>query len=256
MKMPMKSNPRKRLKATAQRAVAAAQDDYFDDEPNMRLSRAFVVVLILHVIAVGGIFLFNQLKRGQSGSAVASANTTVDTPVRTPDNPSTVVRIHYLRTGETVSDVAATYGVAVSDILTASGLESAEGVKSGTELRVPPRSASSPVPLDVRRLVDQPRTPPTDLVKASEPTATVKKQPPAPDVVRSIVSAPPKSNETKGAPAPEAAGGKTYVVVKGDNPASIARKNGVSYEKLLKANNIDDPKKLQIGQKLVIPAKN
>ena len=40
---------------------------------------------------------------------------------------------------------------------------------------------------------------------------------------------------------------------RGDSPAVIARKFKVSYPELLKANNIGDPKKLQIGQKLLIP---
>ena len=48
-------------------------------------------------------------------------------------------------------------------------------------------------------------------------------------------------------------GGKTYVVQKGDNPAGIAKKFKVSYTELLKTNNIEDPKKLQIGQRLLIP---
>jgi hypothetical protein len=36
-------------------------DDY-DDEPQTKLSSAFVVVLILHVVAVGGIYAFNSIK--------------------------------------------------------------------------------------------------------------------------------------------------------------------------------------------------
>ena len=47
--------------------------------------------------------------------------------------------------------------------------------------------------------------------------------------------------------------GKFYVVQSGDSPARIAKKFKVSYADLLKVNNIEDPKKLQIGQKLVIP---
>jgi LysM repeat protein len=43
------------------------------------------------------------------------------------------------------------------------------------------------------------------------------------------------------------------VVQRGDSPAGIAKKFKVSYVSLLKTNNIDDPKKLQIGQKLLIP---
>ncbi len=53
-----------------------------------------------------------------------------------------------------------------------------------------------------------------------------------------------------------ATSGKTYVVVKGDNPVKIARKLGVSYDALLEVNKIDDPRKLQIGQKLLVPAKS
>ena len=47
--------------------------------------------------------------------------------------------------------------------------------------------------------------------------------------------------------------GKIYVVVKGDNPVTIARHLHVSYDALLELNQIDDPRKLQIGQKLRIP---
>ena len=36
-------------------------------------------------------------------------------------------------------------------------------------------------------------------------------------------------------------------------PAGIAKKFKVSYADLLRTNNIEDPKKLQIGQKLLIP---
>ena len=45
-----------------------------------------------------------------------------------------------------------------------------------------------------------------------------------------------------------------YTVVKGDNPYKIAKKFKITPEELMKANNITDPKKIQIGQKLKIPA--
>jgi len=44
-------------------------------------------------------------------------------------------------------------------------------------------------------------------------------------------------------------------VVKGDNPVTIAKKFKVSYDDLVALNHIDDPRKLQIGQKLLIPTK-
>ena len=47
--------------------------------------------------------------------------------------------------------------------------------------------------------------------------------------------------------------GKTYIVKKGDNPVTIAKKLKVPYDDLIALNHIDDPRKLQIGQKLLIP---
>ena len=49
--------------------------------------------------------------------------------------------------------------------------------------------------------------------------------------------------------------GKTYLVVKGDNPVTIAKKLKVPYDDLIALNHIEDPRKLQIGQKLLIPKK-
>ena len=39
------------------------------------------------------------------------------------------------------------------------------------------------------------------------------------------------------------------------SPVSIAKKLKVPYDDLMAANHIDDPHKLQIGQKLIIPTK-
>ena len=64
--------------------------------------------------------------------------------------------------------------------------------------------------------------------------------------------APPAKSGS--AAAASADSGKTYTVVKGDNPVSIAKKHKVSESELLAVNHIDDPRKLKIGQKLIIPA--
>ncbi len=47
----------------------------------------------------------------------------------------------------------------------------------------------------------------------------------------------------------------TYVVKPGDNPEKIAKKFGVSVKELLRVNNIKNPKRLMVGQKLKIPVK-
>jgi LysM repeat protein len=60
---------------------------------------------------------------------------------------------------------------------------------------------------------------------------------------------PAKDEQVKTPPS----SGKTYVVQKGDNPVGIAKKLKVSYNDLIALNHIDDPHKLKIGQKLLVP---
>lgn len=54
--------------------------------------------------------------------------------------------------------------------------------------------------------------------------------------------------------APPGAEGQEYTVVRGDSFATIAKKSGVSVKAMEAANPGVDPKKLQIGQKLHVPA--
>jgi LysM repeat protein len=75
---------------------------------------------------------------------------------------------------------------------------------------------------------------------------------PAPEVAKEEARPVPAAPEV--APKPEAQeSGKTYTVAKGDNPYNIAKRFNTTQAALMKANNIDDPRKLQIGQKLTIP---
>src|SRR5262249_13081457 len=59
---------KKLLAATARRASAASAGMDFGDipEPNMKLSRALLIVLLLHVVAVSGIIAFNAIKTRES----------------------------------------------------------------------------------------------------------------------------------------------------------------------------------------------
>jgi cell wall-associated NlpC family hydrolase len=51
-----------------------------------------------------------------------------------------------------------------------------------------------------------------------------------------------------------AAGAQTYVVRSGDTLWSIARRHGVSVERLASANRLANPDALQLGQQLIIPS--
>jgi LysM repeat protein len=74
-------------------------------------------------------------------------------------------------------------------------------------------------------------------------------------------AAPPAESDQ---PAPEAAetqqpeatptpSRRTHVVQAGDNPARIALRYGVDAGELMRVNNITDPRRLRVGQELIIP---
>jgi len=91
-------------------------------------------------------------------------------------------------------------------------------------------------------------------VAAPAPTAAVPAPTAAPratpdPVKQPVAVAPPPRVNVKDS-------GTLYTVAKGDTLLGIARTNHVSYDELLKLNQISDPKKLQIGQKLKLPAKS
>ncbi|MBV9008071.1 MAG: LysM peptidoglycan-binding domain-containing protein [Verrucomicrobia bacterium] len=144
--------------STARRASASGAEFEEMAEPNMKLSRALLIVLLLHVVAVGGIIAFNVIKTRQE-----------------PEPAITRVA------------------------------------------RVTPAPSAAP-----------------SIAPEAKPAHS-----------------PPMKPERK--PPPES--GKSYTVAKGDTPVTIARKFKVPYNELLAVNHIENPHKLKIGQKLIIPPK-
>lgn len=71
-KLTAKSRGRKVVRASAARAARGHDDDYYEMEPNMKLSHAFMVVLILHIVAVGGIYAFNHINARKSTNLLAN----------------------------------------------------------------------------------------------------------------------------------------------------------------------------------------
>ncbi len=184
---------RKKLRATTARrsATASAEMGYEEmSEPNMKLSRALLIVLLLHVVAVSGIIAFNAIKTRQSSFvSAAPANTENDPPA------------------------------------------GASAIKS---------DASSPP----SRLVQKENAEREDTKASHSPSKSLVKE--------EHKAQHAKSSEHATVPAHS---GKVYTVVKGDNPVTIAKKLKVSYDDLIGLNHIEDPRKLQIGQKLLVPNK-
>lgn len=158
-------------------------------EPNMKLSRALLIVLVLHIVAVAGIIAFNAIKTRQASVAPspAQAATTGSSPA-----------------GSTIKPVATS------------------AKQSSAQKAIAPRDETKPSHSPAKAGAKDEHK--SEHVKATEKSASIDS-------------------------------GKTYVVVKGDNPVTIAKKLKVSYDGLIALNHIEDPRKLQIGQKLLIPSK-
>ena len=228
--------PRKRLQATA-RAARPVMDAGDDEEPTTKLSSAFIVVLILHVVAVGGIYAFNSIKASRKGHEAAVSTADQSTPPMTKTAaqnnaplvppasdtaPLPVVlplasatgRQYQVKAGDNLTKIAFAYSVTPAAIMEANHLKEGALLKPGQMLAIPAAKTANKTAADTHK----------------------------PDASPKQADVPPTAT-TPG----------TYTVKKGDTPTSIAHTFGLTTEELLKVNKITDPKKLQPGQTLKVP---
>ena len=231
IKRPVQRMPRRKLRAAAARKSARYdEEEYFVEEPNVKLSRAFVVVLLLHVVAVGGIFAFSTLKDRQSSVNSVKNQPVTASPTSTPvaniangrahssnsSSSSNQNLVYQVKAGDTLAGIAAQFGLTARDLETANNLAPGTIVAIGRELIIPDHT-NVKAGAELEKLLD--------------------------------------SRQPAGRTATGAGGenGKFYTIQRGDNPATIARKFKITASELLRVNNIDDPKKLQVGQRILIP---
>ena len=235
----------KKLQATTVSRRTPSSESYYDEEPKTNLSSAFIVVLILHVVAVGGIYAFNSLRasrvghnpRASTSSApsiaaplVPKTNAATPAPAAAAETsasaPVSKTSVYHVQNGDTLTKIALQHKVSVAD------LEEANGIKNSAVLRL-----------------DQVLT---------IPASKLPSKAAAPAVVQDSRKAAFLASKGDDAPAVSATANtaiRSYTVAKGDTPTSIAKKFGTTSTDLLKLNKIDDPKKMQIGQTLKVPAK-
>lgn len=238
--------PRKRIHARVASSREEIDDYESESEPSMKLSQAFLVVLALHILAVGGIYGFNKLKESSS-KPVAAKTEPAPAPAAPPVSekapepapaaaPVTEAasQTYTVVAGDTLRKIATKFKTSVEALEKANNITDASMIRTGQVLVVGKAAAAAPVPVT--------SNPTPSVVAKPEPQQPVAAAPkPAAPELKPVAKAEPSLS------------GQSYVVAKGDNPYSIAKKFQVTQDALMKANNIDDPRKLQIGQKLVIP---
>jgi len=136
-----------------------------------------------------------------------------NTAASSQPNPTT----HIVKAGETPALIAKRYGVSASSLMEVNQITDPKKVRVNQKLVIPAHSMGNQPQASPREATPQP-----DM--AGQPTGQA-------------------SNESK----------PTHLVKAGETPASIARKYGVTVQSLMKVNNIVDPKKVRVNQKLVIP---
>ncbi|MEQ1851218.1 MAG: LysM peptidoglycan-binding domain-containing protein [Chthoniobacteraceae bacterium] len=226
-------------------ARPVSQSTYDEDDDGNRLSGAFIVVLLLHIIAVVGVFAFARIKENRTSLLPAEPSTqtaasktaaakpappvvaTAPAPaaslvpaVQTLKSPQTGPRpAHVVKPGETLTKIAFAYGVSVNDLVTLNRLKSQDDIQVGQAIALPE---------------NKPAAKPVTVADAKAPAAVTpgQKQSPAARDKRTT---------------------KNYFVKAGDTVVKIARENGCTYEELVKLNNIKDPKKIVPGQVIKLP---
>ena len=239
---------RKRLHARAASSREEVEEYESESEPSMKLSQAFIVVLILHVVAVAGIYGFNKLKE-TSAKPIAAKKESVETVATTEkaiapatevkpmsaapkSAPATSEQTYTVTAGDTLKKIASKFNTSIEALEKANNLTGNSIIRTGQVLVIGKTSTA--------KLEAAP------MAKAT-PSTVAKTVPAQPAASKTTMA------ESKEEPKETNSARDAYTVAKGDNPYSIAKKFKVTQDALMKANNIDDPRKLKIGQKLVIP---
>ena len=271
-RIPRRMPPRKKLFVRAATSEAEFDDTDGDSEPSMKLSHAFIVVLLLHILAVGGVFAFSSLKSKQiipdrsakANATKGGAKPASDDSALAPSKPvqsEPAVITYSVVSGDTLKRIAIKHKTSIEALEKANDITSTTTLHVGQMLRMPATKTSA-APAKPAAVA----TRPTAALKNQEVGAS-QKSPSAKELVVPKVPeakaarqadtkpADPKADTQDAVPSSDKTdkAEKTYTVAQGDNPYAIAKKLKVSYNELLKANKIDDPKKLQIGQKLIVP---
>jgi LysM repeat protein len=222
----------------------------------MKLSQAFIVILILHVVAIGGIYGFNKLNETKPKPLAVKKEAAPEVLAKAPEpdakakpqasstklvGVSDVSQTYTVVAGDTLKRIGSNFNTSIEALEKANNLTSTSIIRTGQVLVVGKAANASAAPIAGKpEPVSHSQATPSVVAKPAPVQPAMAKTAPAETVA-------PSKESTAGTT------GQSYVVAKGDNPYSIAKKFNVTQDALMKANNIDDPRKLKIGQKLAIP---
>ncbi|MFN0125651.1 MAG: LysM peptidoglycan-binding domain-containing protein [Verrucomicrobiales bacterium] len=147
-------------------AHLTSEDDWKHDQPGVRLSRVFGVVLGIHIIAIGGLMAYEMFRHRED----PNANTAGLRPASREVRPTSVahgdrmdtfadepahhdLRKHVVAPGERLGDIAAQYGVDEKNLMVINKLGEGRAFQSGLKLVIPNRQTEGVVSTSPDRLL-------------------------------------------------------------------------------------------------------
>lgn len=244
----------KRLRAVTgnrkQRVAAAATANEIEaDESSSKISRALTIIFLIHIVAIGLIFVHQNFLDGRTPDepksakaekqeavpAVAAVKPRRDLPLLAAGEKPYIVR-----QGDNYARVAAAVGVDEGDLRL---INKHADIVPGLLLKVPPKRPAAEAPMASVSLSEIPAEDSSGLVDAVDPR----------DAPRAKLVRPNVAQGAAAAATPVTTSGKSYVVKSGDSVWRIANKFKVNQDALMKANGISDAGKLKVGASLAIP---
>ena len=236
-------------------AHVTEEDEWISGPPNLTLSRMFLVVLLLHIVIVGGILAFEMLKGDSAIAEEEPAKPLTADPNALAGAPSGRTLVagdsYRVRPGDTLSHIADKHQVRTADLSALNGLGRGDQIYPGQTLLIPtaideiphrPDFGSGAVPASLTEKVNPGGpVPPETEEEASGPAIPAEVE--GPVVPEPEITEPPVAPVT----------GRTHKVEDGETAYAISRKYGVTVDAILAANGITEPRFLRAGDTIRIP---
>jgi LysM repeat protein len=236
-------------------AATASAADFEEEDGGSRISKALIIIFLVHIVAIGLIFFHQRFLDGRPNEEAMvnpkAKDTMVASPAPTQEKRLDLPRLasgekpYIVRTGDNYTRIALAEGVDEADLRL---INRHVNIRPGLVLKVPPKRIVAIEPEEVTALRAPVAVPVGDgmVDVAVPPLATQQAQ---------LVRPSPRQPATlpRESPSSVVPSGKTYTVQAGDSIWRIANRFKVDQAQLMKANSISDARKVRTGMNLVIP---
>ncbi len=263
---PVQKGMFKRLSAVTanhrkQRVAATANPETDFEDGSSKISRALTIIFLIHIVAIGLIFVHQKFLDGRPAEASETARAEKLIPVATPpprqlDLPKLAAgdKTYVVGKGDNYARIAESLGLDETRLRQANNNVE---IRSGLVLKLPepePKRIVANEPPELTAL-RQPKVASPAEDQGLVDAVDVRGAPRATLVRGKNTEALPKAAPVKTtAPAKSStASGRSYTVQSGDSIWRIANRFKVNQNALMKANGISDAKKIKPGMNLTIP---